>query len=199
MIISCQSTQPVTPETHTRLKEGSHQIHLDFHTAEAINSIGFKFNKKEFQAVLITGNVNSINIFGNGHHSWCYYPTVAGSMHPGLDFDLLGAQIEACHEIGVTAQVYITVGWSANDALNHPEWTIEDASGTNSYRELMKDLGPEDPFGWGWDLLSPEASIYCNWSNHAGTTEALSMFPYEFYAFNTKHDLEDLPTASYLA
>jgi len=276
MMISCQGPQPFTPETHTRLKEGSRQIHLDFHTSEAIDSIGFKFNKKAFQDALIAGNVNSINIFGKGHHSWCYYPTEAGSMHPGLDFDLLGAQVEACHEIGVTAQVYITVGWSANDALNHPEWTIVDARGTNSYKEMVKDLGPEDPFGWGWDLLSPEgpylelilaqteeivssyevdgiwfdivpfielnyneisradmkahgvdpgdekavrkrhvekmkyfqekanelileyrpeATIYYNWSNHASTTEALSMFPYEFYAYNTKHDLEDLPTA----
>lgn len=276
IVLSCQGPRPVNPEALQRVKEGSRQIHLDFHSSEAIDSIGFKFNKKDFQAALIAGNVNSINIFGKGHHSWCYYPTEAGSMHPGLDFDLLGAQIEACHEIGVTAQVYITVGWSANDALNHPEWTVVDPNGTSSYKELVKDLGPEDPFGWGWDLLSPEgpylalilaqtleivsgydidgiwydivpfqelnyndisvadmkehgveprdekavrkrhvekmkefqekanelilehrpeASIYYNWSNHAGTAEALSMFPYEFYAFNTKHDLEDLPTA----
>ena len=147
---SCQSPQPVTPETLERIKEGSRQIHLDFHTSEAIDKIGFKFDKKEFQAALLAGNVNSINIFGKGHHSWCYYPTEAGSVHPGLDFDLLGKQIEACHEIGVTAQVYITVGWSANDALVHPEWTIVDQSGTNSYIEMMKDLGPDDPFGWGF-------------------------------------------------
>ena len=276
MMISCQSPQPVTPEILQRVKEGSRQIHLDFHTSGAIDKIGFKFDKKEFQEALLAGNVNSINIFGKGHHSWCYYPTEAGSMHPGLDFDLLGSQIEACHEIGVTAQVYITVGWSANDALNHPEWTIVDRNGTNSYKELVKDLGPEDPFGWGWDILSPEgpylelilaqtreivsayevdgiwfdivpfhelnfndisladmkehgvdpddeeavrqrhvekmkefqkkanelileyrpeASIYYNWSTHASTAHALSMLPYEFFAFNTKHDLEDLPTA----
>ena len=49
MMISCQGPQPVTPETLQRLKEGSRQIHLDFHTSEAIDSIGFKFDKKEFQ------------------------------------------------------------------------------------------------------------------------------------------------------
>ena len=36
--------------------------------------------------------------------------------HPHLDFDLLGAQIEASHEIGVKAPIYFTVGWSVNDA-----------------------------------------------------------------------------------
>jgi hypothetical protein len=155
ILSSCTQFQPEKLE-RTPGQEGSRQIHLDFHTSEAIDNIGADFNKEQFQAALIAGNVNSINIFGKGHHSWSYYPTKAGSMHPGLDFDLLKAQIEACHEIGVTAQVYFTIGWSANDALSHPEWTILDKNGTSSYKETIKNLGPEDPFGWGWDLLSPE-------------------------------------------
>lgn len=276
VLFSCSDPQSSTPENLTHFKEGSRQIHLDFHTSEAIENIGAAFDKKQFQQALIAGNVNSINLFGKGHHSWCYYPTEAGSKHPGLDFDLLGAQIEACHEIGVSAQVYFTIGWSANDALTHPEWTMLDKNGSNAYKELVKNLGPEDPFGWGWDLLSPEgpyldlilaqtqeivsnyevdgmwfdivpfhelnyseislkdmqehgidpeneeavrarhvekmkyfqeqtnevvkkyrpeASIYYNWSTHASTAHALSMLPYEFYAYNTKHDLEDLPTS----
>lgn len=129
MMLSCNDPHVNTSEQpdlekSSSLKEGTRQIHLDFHTSEAIDSVGFAFDKKQFQEALLAGNVNSINIFGKGHHSWCYYPTTAGSMHPGLDFDLLGAQIEACHEIGVSTQVYFTIGWSANDALNHPEWTL---------------------------------------------------------------------------
>jgi len=117
-MISCSdpqgnSSENASTERPSAQKEGTRQIHLDFHTSEAIESIGFAFDKKQFQEALIAGHVNSINIFGKGHHSWCYYPTEAGSVHPGLDFDLLGAQIEACHEIGVTTQVYFTIGWSA--------------------------------------------------------------------------------------
>ncbi len=275
LLISCDADTETSKQTKS-IHEGTRQIHLDFHTSEAIDSVGFAFDKKQFQEALMAGHVNSINIFGKGHHSWCYYPTEAGSMHPGLDFDLLGAQIEACHEIGVSAQVYFTIGWSANDALNHPEWTIVNRNGTNAYKEMVKDLGPEDPFAWGWDLLLPEgpylelilaqleeivsgydidgmwfdiiplyhlnfnefsvndmkqrgininddaavmerhvekmrhfmqeannmvkkyrpdASIYYNWSTHANTAGAISILPYEFYKFNTKHDLEDLPTA----
>ena len=37
-----------------------------------------------------------------------------------------------------------------------PSGPFVDQNGTNSYKEMVKDLGPEDPFGWGWDLLSPE-------------------------------------------
>ena len=73
------------------------QIHLDFHTSEHIPGVGSRFSKKQFQEALKAGNVNLINIFAKGHHSWCYYPTKAGKVHPTLEIDLLGQQIEACH------------------------------------------------------------------------------------------------------
>ena len=50
-------------------------------------------------------------------------------MHPNLNFDLLGEQIKACHEIGIKAPIYLTVGWSANDAKLHPEWCMRDVNG----------------------------------------------------------------------
>ena len=51
-------------------------------------------------------------------------------MHPNLDFDLLGAQIEACHEIGVKYPIYFTVGWSVYDAEIHPEWVNKNPDGS---------------------------------------------------------------------
>jgi len=108
----------------------SRQVHLDFHTSELIPGIGEKFNKKQFQEALRLGNVNQINIFAKCHHSWSYYPTEVGTVHPNLKFDLLGEQIKACHEIGVKCPIYFTVGWSANDAEQHPEWTIRNFDGS---------------------------------------------------------------------
>jgi len=96
------------------------QVHLDFHTSEHIDGVGARFEKAQFQAALRAGNVNAINIFAKCHHSWSYYLTEVGNQHPHLDFDLLGAQIEACHEIGVRCPIYYTVGWSAHDAEIHP-------------------------------------------------------------------------------
>lgn len=109
---------------------GSRQIHLDFHTSEFIPDVGAKFSKAQFQQALLTAHVNSINVFAKGHHSWSYYPTKVGHTHPNLGFDLLGAEIEACHEIGVKAPIYFTVGWSANDAENHPEWCARNKDGS---------------------------------------------------------------------
>ncbi len=140
-------------------KEGTRQVHLDFHTSEAIEGIGDNFFKKQFQEALLTGHVNSINIFAKGHHGWTYYPSRVGEKHPHLNIDLLGAQIEACHEIGVTAQAYVTVGWSAKDAREHPEWILwKNKNEAPLTIEMRKEKAPDAPFGWGWDLLSPEGA-----------------------------------------
>ena len=109
--------------------ERSRQIHLDFHTSELIPDVGSRFDKRQFQDALKLGRVNLINLFAKCHHGWSYYPTAAGSVHPTLSLDLLGEQIEACHEIGVKAPIYYTVGWSVHDAAEHPEWCIHDREG----------------------------------------------------------------------
>lgn len=98
------------------------QIHLDFHTSPAIDGIGAKFDKKEWQEMLKLGHVDSITVFSKCHHGYSYHPSEVNEMHPGLDFDLLGAQLEACREIGVKAPVYISAGFDEKDANEHPEW-----------------------------------------------------------------------------
>ncbi|MEC7288001.1 MAG: hypothetical protein VXU42_04850, partial [Verrucomicrobiota bacterium] len=108
---------------------GQRQIHLDFHTSEHLENIAVAYNKDDFQAALKIGHIDSINLFAKCHHSWSYYPTGIGRMHPNLNFDLLGAQLEACAEIGVKTQIYYTFGWSANDAQEHPEWCVRDRDG----------------------------------------------------------------------
>lgn len=122
----------------------SRQVHLDFHTSEFISGIGEKFDKKQFQEALKLGHVNQINIFAKCHHGWSYYPTETGKMHPNLKFDLLGAQIEACHEIGVKCPIYFTVGWSVRDAEEHPEWCIRKEDGAIATLNLNLNAKPED-------------------------------------------------------
>ena len=43
-------------------------------------------------------------------------------MRPHLKFNLLKEQIEAIHDAGAKAPIYITMGWSEKDANEHPEW-----------------------------------------------------------------------------
>lgn len=103
------------------------QVHLDFHTSEHIPDIGAHFDKAQFQNMLKLGHVDSITVFSKCHHGWAYHPTLANTQHPNLTFDLLGAQIEAAHEINVKTPVYLSAGLDEKLARKHPEWLIRNA------------------------------------------------------------------------
>ena len=100
------------------------QVHLDFHTSEKIDGVGKDFSRENFQEALKVGCVNSITIFSKCHHGWAYHPSEKNQMHPGLSFDLLGAQIEAAHEIGVRTPVYLSAGFDEKYAVRHPEHLV---------------------------------------------------------------------------
>lgn len=100
------------------------QIHLDFHTNGTL-PVGNNFSKEQFQAALKAGHVNSITLFSKCHHGYSYHPTEVNEMHPTLKFDLLGAQLEACREIGVNAPVYISAGLDEKEAEKHHEYLVK--------------------------------------------------------------------------
>lgn len=108
------------------------QVHLDFHTSEHIPGVGDKFDKKQFQEALKVGHINGICVFGKCHHGYFYYPTEVGTIHPQLapGRDLAGELMDACHEIGVEAPLYLTFGWSHLDSMEHPEWNARKKDGS---------------------------------------------------------------------
>ena len=67
-------------------------------------------------------HINSITCFSSCHHGYSYHPTEVGEMHPGLKFNLLRAQIDACHEIDVKVPIYITAGINDMIAAKEPGW-----------------------------------------------------------------------------
>ena len=141
----------VTAEAPRTFPEASRQVHLDFHTSEYIDSIGVDFDRAQFQEALRVGHVNAINVFAKGHHSWMYYPSETGRTHPKLHIDLLGEMIAACKAIDVRVFAYFTVGWSANDAIRHPEWVALQRNGKSEFAEKAAALGDgEHPGGWAY-------------------------------------------------
>lgn len=106
------------------------QVHLDFHTSGEIPGVGSRFSKKDFQKALITGHVNQITVFAKCHHGWAYFPSETNTMHPTLDFDLLGEEIEAAHEIGVKVPAYLSVGLDEKMARPHPDWLLREKDQT---------------------------------------------------------------------
>jgi hypothetical protein len=134
----------------------SRQVHLDFHTSEHVPGVGARFDKANFQAALKLANLDSITVFAKCHHSWSYYPTGFGMPHPTLERDLLGAWIEASHEVGVRAPIYYTVGWSAADAELHPEWVARDIDGSPAARNFdLAAKSDEAKPHYSWKFLCP--------------------------------------------
>ncbi len=132
------------------------QVHLDFHTSEHVENIGAEFNKKQFQEALQLAHVNSINVFAKGWHGWSYYNTKVGHQHPHLDFDLLKAQIEACHEINVKAPVYFASSHAETDLERHPEWMLRDKKGNIVARGIKQNASPDTPRRYGaWTHIAP--------------------------------------------
>ncbi len=115
------------------------QVHLDFHTNGTL-PVGKTFSKEQFQNALKTGHVNSITVFSKCHHGWSYHPTEVNEMHPELDFDLLGAQLEACKEINVNAPVYISAGFDEKEYVKHPEWRWHTDPDPKDYEEYFNEV-----------------------------------------------------------
>ncbi len=126
-------------------------VHLDFHTSPDIEGIGSKFDKKEFTRVIREANIDLVTVFAKCHHGYSYYPTKVGTMHPHLNFNLLREEIEAIHDAGAKAPIYITVGWSKKDADEHPEWHQVDFLTKKPLTTIM----PETPDG---------KFLECNWT-----------------------------------
>lgn len=98
------------------------QVNLDFHTNENIDNIGKNFSKEQFQRCLKMGHINAITLFAKCHHGWAYHPSDANEIHPNLEFDLLGAEIEAAREIGVETTIYFSLCNDEKMAVKKSEW-----------------------------------------------------------------------------
>ena len=125
-------------------------IHLDFHTSEDIPGIGSTFDPDGFVKTLQDAHVNQICCFARCHHGWIYYPSERHPerVHPKLQTDLLGRQIDACHANDILVPIYITVEWDHYSSQCHPEWCVLDPDGclagtkpfeAGFYRRLCKN------------------------------------------------------------
>jgi len=105
------------------------QVHLDFHNNGDIPGIGAKFDKRQFQDLLLEARIDSITCFAKCHHGWSYYETKVGIPHPHLQTALLERQIEACREVGIRVPIYLSAGIDERMAAEHPDWVVKQKSG----------------------------------------------------------------------
>ena len=67
-------------------------------------------------------------------------------MHPQLEFDLLGQQMQACREVDVSCNVYISVGLDERWADLHPEHVVVSPEGASPGRIDWRRLGFHDEY-----------------------------------------------------
>lgn len=100
------------------------KIHLDYHNSEHMPRLGEAFNAEQFGDTLLAGHVDSIVVFAKDMHGYFYYPTESGPVHPGLGFDMLRAQVDACRNRGIKVYAYYCVTWDNYLAERRPEWLV---------------------------------------------------------------------------
>lgn len=128
------------------------QVHLDFHTSAVCGVIGGDFDPTVFGETVRSARVNSMNVFARCHHGFSYYPTAVGTRHPGLGFDLLGAQIGALHAAGARAVVYVTLMWDDLAAERNPGWVVAARNGQLLMRPPMSGESQVSG-GYSWSTL----------------------------------------------
>jgi hypothetical protein len=118
------------------------KIHLDFHNSEHVPKIGARFDANEWGDRLSAASVDAIVVFAKDMHGYFYYPSQYGPVHPGLSFDLLGAQVEACRQRKIAVYAYYCTTWDNYLAARHPEWRQRKRDGSD-YQP-----GPKETPGW---------------------------------------------------
>ncbi|MCI1892779.1 MAG: alpha-L-fucosidase [Schleiferilactobacillus harbinensis] len=120
------------------------QIHLDFHTPALGSPIATDFDPQEFTKTLLAAGVDSITLFAKDHHGYAFYDTDAANHHPDLHINLLSQQVDAAHEAGIKAPIYLSVGFDEFIGNQHPEWFQRNQDGEvlQGQASVIKPLDP---------------------------------------------------------
>jgi hypothetical protein len=149
------------------------QVHLDFHTSPLIPDVARDWDAAHFVETLKAAHVNSVTCFAKCHHGMSYYDTQAGTRHPSLGFDLLRAQIDACHAAGIRVPIYYSIVWENHAAEQHPEWQQRTRDGRPA------GPAPGEP-GWKWMCLNTGYTDYVE----AQVRELLAGYPCDGFFFD---------------
>lgn len=129
------------------------KIHQDFHNSQYVPSIGGRFDAVEYGDTLERASIDIMMVFAKDMHGYFYYPSRFGPVHPGLEFDLMQAQIEECQRRGVQTQAYYCCTWDHHLAERHQEWLL-----MNRNREPYLAKFGQTP-GWTALCLSREGFV----------------------------------------
>ncbi len=99
------------------------RCHPDFHIpGDAI--VGKDFDGVEYARRVKAAGVDSLVFFAKCHYGFSYYPTKIGTVHPGLQKDMLGEFVKGCKEAGLGITCYYSVFLDTQAVKKHPDWIV---------------------------------------------------------------------------
>ena len=94
--------------------------HFDFHTPGYVR-VNTDPDVESVATSLGEAGVEEVILFAKCHYGYAYYPTQAGTPHPGMVGDAFGDLLNACRASGIKALAYISFGIDGAGLVVFPE------------------------------------------------------------------------------
>jgi hypothetical protein len=117
------------------------KVHIEFHNSQYVPRIGQSFNADEFGDQLVEAHITCASVFAKDMFGYSYYPSACGPVHPGLSFDLLGAQVAALRKRKIQVFAYYMTTWNLELGERRPEWLVFDRQRTPSLPKFDETFG----------------------------------------------------------
>ena len=135
------------------------KVHIEFHNSRHVPKLAERFNADEFGDRLLEAHITGATVFAKDMYGYCYYPSSLGPMHPGLSFDMLGAQVAALRKRKIQVLAYYMTTLNPQLAESHPEWLNVRRTPTSPNSKSEKP-GPIDreynPWEWSFSLAQED-------------------------------------------
>jgi hypothetical protein len=135
------------------------KVHIEYHTSRHMPRLAERFNADEFGDRLLAAHVNGATVFAKDMYGYCYYPSSLGPMHPGLSFDILGAQVAALRKRNIQVLAYYMTTLNPQLAERHPEWLTvrRPPASPISKSEKTSPIDREyNPWEWSFSLAQED-------------------------------------------
>jgi hypothetical protein len=164
------------------LQERFLKIHMELNVPNRRDRIvGERFDASAFQEAIRASHVQVVTIFAKDAYGNSFFHTQHGYFDPGLKFDLVKAQVEALHALGIKVLTHYSVGDDSHIDLFHPDWICQDNEGkpigavlsnqtclNSPYREEMllpqlEELARLGLDGLWLDIWGPPPECFCQY------------------------------------
>ncbi len=133
------------------------KVHIEYHNSRHMPRLAERFNADEFGDRLVEAHVTGATVFAKDMYGYCYYPSSLGPMHPGLSFDLLGAQVAALRKRKIQVLAYYMTTLNPQLAERHPEWLNRPPASPASKSEKTSPIDREyNPWDWSFSFAQED-------------------------------------------